>query len=192
MWPATRLRRRLAAAAVGGAAAYLVVFGVLRLSSWLTQIYSVWALIAADLLPVTAMLLGASVGYCLRVQDAAAAAPPRRLRVVQPVWFLVALVVLGYGVTWTFGIPAVTSTILADAVADQRRLMEARAARGVPLAVYTQATIVTRVGFAPLPGVVVVHAETRGGGTCDWCGWSVSLWAPGSVRHLGTKLNWIT
>jgi ABC-type amino acid transport system permease subunit len=183
-------KRQVAGALIGAIVAFLVVFASINLSAWVRASYSPWSFMAEDLWPIVAALGGGLLGFFLTVPTAVRQAKPKR----RPKLHRTALTVLAlaYLMTWTFGIPAATTFLLSEAVSEQASLIAYRKERGHEKPQYEPTLVTIRFAFAPLPGLVVVHAETHRAGTCDWCGWSVFAWVPGATKHLGTRWHWIT
>jgi hypothetical protein len=154
--------------------------------------YSPWSFIAADLFPYAALIIGSLFGlYFSRPRPVPnqdlSERPSSKVRRLA-----LAILALLYLVTWTFGVPAVTTALMSEAVQEQRALLDYRGKHHYERPQYKPTMVAVRVAFAPFPGLVAVLAETQQAGTCDWCGWSFFLWWPGGTHHLGTRLYWIT
>ncbi|MFN7941522.1 MAG: hypothetical protein U0X73_07965 [Thermoanaerobaculia bacterium] len=191
MLTAEKLKRRVLIATATGVWT-LVSFELgIRLVDFRIGSFATRDLVVFDVMFFGAPIVGLLAGYYIGARRTRGALGKQ----VQgrPLWARAAVVVLAlaYSATWIVGIPAVISKLATEASEEQTSLNERRASRGdTPSA--AAASVVIRVAFAPLPGLVIVHAETRNAGFCDWCGWSLFVVAPGYIKQLGTRLHWIT
>lgn len=174
----------------GAAVSWFAFRGFMRWVIALARGDELWSYVLLEVSSICLAVLGGLLArwYAFRALDRKPLLPqlptpgPKRWR--RTAWSALAA---AYLLTWAWGIPSVITHLNQTSIAEE----EARAARSTRKStIHPRADVI--VAIAPLPGFVVLYAETYGAGTCDWGGWAFYLWYPGTCKHLWTRWYWIT
>jgi hypothetical protein len=96
------------------------------------------------------------------------------------------VVLLGYLLTWVFGVPEAISDSAGVDVANAERTAAEYQKPLVPVRSWSA------LGLPLLPGVVVIHHAHAGGRLHGWGGFKVYLWWGSGVRQVKEVMTWVT
>lgn len=128
----------------------------------------------------------------LRPRGASIALPSSRLLwagLIWRTWRLRALTVttiLSYAITWTFGVPSVSTAIIANDLASAKQVAEYYEEPILPI----ESAVTFAV--AVVPGVVVAYHYHLGGRLHGWGGWKLYAWYVTGEHQLFELVRWVT
>lgn len=96
------------------------------------------------------------------------------------------VVLLGYLLTWIFGVPEAISDAAAVDVANAERVAAEYQKPVVPVRSWSA------LGLPLLPGVIVIHHAHAGGRLHGWGGFKVYLWWGSGLRQVKEVMTWVT
>ena len=96
-------------------------------------------------------------------------------------------VLLGYVVTWAFGVPTVLTRLTMEEIQHSRALEKLH-----PEGFGDLPTVAFHLAFPPVPGIVFVFQESVVAPDSGWGGWVFYAWWGTGSKQLGTAWRWIT
>jgi hypothetical protein len=178
---------RLGAWLGGGLAGFLALRLLLAGAEWLRQDWAAPQILARDAIRLTFAVGGAALLDSLVPRLNEPTSTPRRMA-KRGRSAVVHLLLAAYGVTWAFGVPAVTTRLVHD---DVIAFKKAYANKEIGWWQHYP-SIGTSFGVPLLPGIVLVYYESQLGGLWGSGGWHLFAWWATGEHEIASSWRWLS